>query len=105
MLDVVYSLTKPAHKLTYHLYNFIIQFHLQILEEMLRKGKLDNLHAIDLSHTVSLSEAAIHQLIRAKGPQLEGLMVAGKPKLAEQFFLNVIPFLQNIRYVRKLIIL
>jgi hypothetical protein len=53
---------------------------------------------MDLSHTVSLSETAILQLIRQKGPQLQGLMLAGKPKLAEQFYLNVIPFLKNIKY-------
>ena len=67
------------------------------MEELLRKGKLEHIRALDLSHTVSLSEMAILQLIRQKGPQLHGLMVAGKPKLAEQFFLNVIPFLKNIK--------
>ncbi|ELT97705.1 hypothetical protein CAPTEDRAFT_167812 [Capitella teleta] len=72
-------------------------FNDKILEELLRQGKLENIRAMDLSHTVSLSENAILQLIRQKGPQLQGLMLGGKPKLAEQFFLNVIPFLKNIK--------
>ena len=72
---------------------------LQILEELSRKGKLNNIKAIDISHTVSLSENAIFNFIRKHGAKLEALMIAGKPKLAEQFFLNVIPFMLKIKYV------
>ena len=70
---------------------------LQILDELSRKGKLNNIKAIDISHTVSLSENAIFNFIRKHGAKLEALMIAGKPKLAEQFFLNVIPFMQKIK--------
>lgn len=69
----------------------------QVLEEMIKKGKLDYIRAIDLSHTVSLSENAIYQFVAQRGRLLEGLMVCGKPKLAEQFFLNIIPFVKKIR--------
>lgn len=69
----------------------------KVLEEMIKKGKLDYIRAIDLSHTVSLSENAIYQFVSQRGRLLEGLMVCGKPKLAEQFFLNIIPFVKKIR--------
>jgi hypothetical protein len=72
-------------------------FNDQILEEMIKTGRLDHIRAIDVSHTVNLSETSILQFIRQRGRFLEGLMIAGKPKLAEQFFLNVIPFTKRIR--------
>ncbi len=73
---------------------------LQILDEMSRKGKLNGLKALDISHTVSLSEGAIFSLLKKHGAKLQALMIAGKPKLAEQFFLNVIPFMPKIKWVR-----
>jgi hypothetical protein len=69
----------------------------QILEELVRKGKLDRIRALDVCHTVNLSENALLQFIRQRGRFIEGLNVAGKPKLAEQFFLNVIPHLKRIK--------
>jgi len=69
----------------------------KILGELVQRGKLDRIRAIDISHTVNLSETAIHQFIKQRGRFIEGLMIAGKQKLAEQFFLNVIPFLKRIR--------
>ena len=73
----------------------------QILENMSAKGKLDNIRAIDISHTVGLSEPKIFDFLKKHGPQLEGLAIAGKPKLAEQFFLNVIPYMAKMRYVHR----
>jgi hypothetical protein len=70
---------------------------LQILEELVRKGKMDRIRALDFSHTVNLSEAALLQFLRQRGRLIEGLNVAGKPRLAEQFFLNVIPHLRRIK--------
>ena len=61
------------------------------------KGKLEHLKAIDINHTVGLTESKIFDFLKKHGSQLEGLAVAGKPKLAEQFFLNVLPFLRDIR--------
>jgi len=72
---------------------------LKILEQMVLKGKLDHIRAIDISHTVSLTESAINDFIKARGRLLEGLMVAGKPKLAEQFYLNIIPLMKKIRFI------
>ena len=71
----------------------------QILLELTRTGKLARLRALDLSYTAMLTEAAIFQFIRHHGHHLEGLMVAGKPRLAEQFFLNIIPYVKNVRCV------
>ena len=65
---------------------------------------MERLNALDISHTVGLTENAIFQFIKLHGGQLEGLMIAGKPKLAEQFFLNVIPFMKKIRYCVKIYI-
>ena len=64
---------------------------------MMIKGKLDHLKALDISHTVGLTENRIFEFIKKHGPLLEGLAIAGKPKLAEQFFLNVIPYMKNMR--------
>jgi hypothetical protein len=72
-------------------------FNDQILEEMIHKGKLDRIRALDVSHTVNLSEMALQQFIRQRGRMMEGLMVAGKPRLAEQFFVNVIPLMKRIK--------
>ncbi|CAD5111041.1 DgyrCDS393 [Dimorphilus gyrociliatus] len=69
----------------------------KILEDLSRRGKLTNLKALDVSHTIGLSENVISQVLRKHGQSLQGLMIAGKPKLTEQFFLNVIPFMKNIR--------
>ncbi len=72
-------------------------FSLQIFEELSRKGKFKNIRAIDISHTVSLSEPIILNFLKKHGSKLQALMIAGKPKLAEQFFLNVIPFMKRIK--------
>ena len=68
----------------------------------MEKGKLNRLNALDVSHTHALSENAIYQLIQTHGMNLKGLMIAGKPKLTENFWLNAIPYLKNIRYVFSL---
>ena len=77
---------------------------MKILEQLVLKGKLDHIRAIDMSHTASLTETAIYDFIKGRGRQLEGLMVAGKPKLAEQFFVNIIPLIKKIRYKLTIII-
>jgi len=65
---------------------------------MISKGKLDRIRALDVSHTVNLNEASLLKFISQRGRLLEGLAVAGKPRLAEQFFVNVIPLMKRIRY-------
>ncbi|KAJ8317010.1 hypothetical protein KUTeg_004914 [Tegillarca granosa] len=69
----------------------------RILELMVQKGKLKRINAIDISHTNALSENAIYHFLMTHGGNLEGLMCAGKPKLTENFWLNVISFLKNIK--------
>lgn len=68
----------------------------QILELLVQRGKLANLKAIDISNTNALSENVIYKFIQKHGGQLSGLMLNGKPKLTENFWINVIPFLKNI---------
>jgi len=67
------------------------------MDALVANGKMDYIRAIDVSHTVGLTESAIYELIRCRGRMLEGLMVFGKPKLTEQFFVNVIPLMKKIR--------
>jgi len=69
----------------------------RILAQLVRSGKLDHLIGLDISHTVGLTENAVHQFLKLRGQYIEGLMIAGKPKLAEQFFLNIIPYIKNTR--------
>ncbi|GFO07737.1 F-box/lrr-repeat protein 20, partial [Plakobranchus ocellatus] len=71
-------------------------FNDKILEKLMEKGKLHRLQALDVSHTHALSENAIYQLVQTHGANLKGLMIAGKPKLTENFWLNAIPYLRNI---------
>lgn len=69
----------------------------RILDHLSQKGKFNNLKALDISHTHALSENAIYQFLQSHGHHLTGLMCCGKPKLTENFWLNVIGFLTSIR--------
>lgn len=69
----------------------------QILEKLIEVGKFNRLQALDISYTHALNENAIYQFLQTHGQNLRGLMLIGKPKLTENFWLNVIPFLKNIR--------
>ncbi|XP_013399778.1 uncharacterized F-box/LRR-repeat protein C02F5.7-like isoform X2 [Lingula anatina] len=69
----------------------------KVLEALMEKGKLNRIQSIDVSQTDSLNESVLQKFLRKYGPQLEGLMAAGKPKLAEQFWLNVIPYFKNMK--------
>lgn len=68
-----------------------------ILEKLMETGKFNKLIAIDISYTNALSESAIYNFLINYGSNLRGLILSGKPKLTENFWLNVIPFLKNIR--------
>ncbi|XP_059173920.1 F-box/LRR-repeat protein 2-like isoform X2 [Physella acuta] len=72
-------------------------FNDKILEKLMELGKFNRLQALDISHTHALSENAIYQFIQTHGQNLRGLMLAGKPKLTENFWLNAIPYLKNIK--------
>ncbi|XP_045189385.1 F-box/LRR-repeat protein 7-like isoform X7 [Mercenaria mercenaria] len=69
----------------------------KILDGMVQRGKFKQLRAIDISSTPGLSENTIYQFIQLHGRRLLGLVLSGKPKLTENFWLNVIGFLPNIR--------
>lgn len=76
---------------------FKLNVFLQILEKLMERGKFSRLQALDISYTHALSENAIYQFIQKHGQNLRGLMLAGKPKLTENFWLNAIPYLKNIK--------
>ncbi|XP_052771994.1 F-box/LRR-repeat protein 7-like isoform X2 [Mya arenaria] len=69
----------------------------KILGDMVAKGKFRQLRAIDISSTPALSENTIYQFLQMHGRNLRGLVLSGKPTLTENFWLNVIPYLTNIR--------
>ncbi|KAL8570411.1 hypothetical protein ACOMHN_035829 [Nucella lapillus] len=69
----------------------------KVLEKLMEKGKFHRLQALDISYTHALSENAIYKFLQLHGGNLRGLMLVGKAKLTENFWLNVIPFLNNIR--------
>ena len=75
---------------------------MQVLEKLMQTGKFNRLQALDISYTHALSENAIYQFLQLHGSNLKGLMLVGKPKLTENFWLNVIPFLKNVRSVESL---
>ena len=76
----------------------------QVLEKLMETGKFNRLQALDISYTQALSENAIYQFLQLHGFNLKGLMLVGKSKLTENFWLNVIPFLKNIRSVDCLVV-
>lgn len=66
---------------------------------MIDQGKLSNLRAIDLSNTVNLNFDPVFALLKRHGRQLRGLSYAGNAKITEQFWINVIRNLKNIRSI------
>jgi len=69
----------------------------KILNDMVKAGKLDRIRALDISNSPGLTEQTCQYLLQTKGQTLEGLNLSGKPKLAEQFYLMVIPFMPRIK--------
>ena len=65
--------------------------------KLMEQGKFNRLMSLDISHTHALTENAIYQFIQTHGMNLEGLMLAGKPKLTENFWLNTIHLCPNLR--------
>lgn len=65
---------------------------------MIDQGKLTNLRAIDLSNTVNLNFETVFSLLKRHGRQLRGLSYAGNSKVTEQFWINAIKHMKNIRY-------
>ncbi|KAA3674414.1 uncharacterized protein DEA37_0013736 [Paragonimus westermani] len=72
-------------------------FNDKILNHLCETGKFYQLRAIDLSYTPSLSEVSVMNFIKAHGNRLEGLMLQGKPALAEYFWTTIIPSLRSIK--------
>ena len=70
---------------------------LKVLELLIDQGKLSNLRAIDLSNTVNLNLDPVFGLLKRHGRQLRGLSYAGNSKITEQFWINAIRNLKNIR--------
>ncbi|CAL8107383.1 unnamed protein product [Calicophoron daubneyi] len=72
-------------------------FNDQLLNRLIELGKFTGLKAIDLSYTPSLSEQAVTNFLKIHGGKLEGLMLQGKPPLAEYFWTTVIPSLHSLK--------
>ncbi|XP_041371086.1 F-box/LRR-repeat protein fbxl-1-like isoform X2 [Gigantopelta aegis] len=69
----------------------------KVLEKLVEKGKLNRLSSLDISYTHALSENATLQFLHTHGHNLQGLMLVGKPKLTENFWLMVIHHMKNLR--------
>ncbi|CAF2679632.1 unnamed protein product [Rotaria sp. Silwood2] len=69
----------------------------QVLNQLIDQGKLTNVRAIDLSNTVNLNFETVFVLLKRHGRQLRGLSYAGNSKITEQFWINAIRHLKNIR--------
>ncbi|EUB63324.1 F-box/LRR-repeat protein 20 [Echinococcus granulosus] len=67
-----------------------------VLRHLVDLQKFNDLIALDLSFTPSLSESTMMNFLQTYGSQLRGLMLQGKPTLAEYFWTTVITFLHNI---------
>ncbi len=70
-----------------------------MLDQLIDQGKLSNLRAIDFSNTVNLNFETVFSLLKRHGRQLRGLSYAGNSKITEQFWINAIKHLKNIRYL------
>ncbi len=79
---------------------FCFFFLFKVIDQLINQGKLSNLRAIDLSNTVNLNFGTVFNLLKRHGRQLRGLSYAGNSKITEQFWINAIKNLKNIRYVR-----
>ncbi len=66
---------------------------------MIKNKKLNNLEAFDLSHTVNLNSEEVFNFLKAYGEQLKGFMYTGNLKITEQFWINSVKQMKNIRIV------
>lgn len=66
---------------------------------MLEAGTYQNLVALDLNTCDSISEEMMVEFLTVVGPQLEGLVLGGMPKMLEHFWLAVLPHLRKAKYV------
>lgn len=72
--------------------------HFKVLALLSDGGKLSNIRAMDLSNTVNLNYEAVSTLLKRHGRQLRGISYAGNAKVTEQFWINTIKFMKNIKY-------
>ena len=69
----------------------------QVLALLIEQGKLSNMRAIDLSNTVNLNHEVVFTLLKRHGRQLRGISYAGNSKITEQFWINSIKHMKNIK--------
>lgn len=69
----------------------------QVLSLLIEQNKLTNLRTMDLSNTVNLNFEEVFKFVKRHGRQLRGFAYGGNPKITEQFWINAIRNLKNIR--------
>ena len=84
-------------KLTYLAVPNCDGFTTKVLTLLIDQGKLTNIRAIDLSNTVNLSFEVVFTLLKRHGRQLRGISYAGNAKVTEQFWINAIKNMKNIK--------
>jgi hypothetical protein len=70
----------------------------KVLDLLIEEGKLTNIRAIDLSNTVNLNFEVVSTLLKRHGRQLRGISYAGNAKITEQFWINTVKYMKNIKY-------
>ncbi len=70
----------------------------KVLDLLIEEGKLTNIRAIYLSNTVNLNFEVVSTLLKRHGRQLRGISYAGNAKITEQFWINTVKFMKNIKY-------
>jgi hypothetical protein len=53
---------------------------------------------MDISNTVNLNFEVVLTLLKRHGRQLRGISYAGNAKVTEQFWINTIKHMKNIKY-------
>ncbi|XP_067950564.1 F-box/LRR-repeat protein 2-like [Watersipora subatra] len=71
----------------------------KVLNSMASNSRLDRLKSVDFGYTYGLTEPIIMAFLKSHGHRLAGVMLNGKAKLDELFWLTAVPLLPEIRIV------
>jgi hypothetical protein len=78
-------------------FSFYLFYLFKVLGLLIDDGKLTNIRAIDISNTVNLNFEVVSVLLKRHGRQLRGISYAGNAKITEQFWINTMKYMKNIK--------
>ena len=70
-----------------------------VLYEFMEKGNPKGLISIDLDRNENVSDEVLLKFLKFQAPMLRGLQLSGLPHLTESFWVTVLPWLKNIKYL------